>query len=556
MTPATAEVFSAEVQGRSPTQIWGRRTMVTSAHPDSTAAALGVLRDGGNAVDAAIALAAAISVTSHNWAGLAGDSAWLLHWAETGDYLHLDGYSTCPRAMTPEGLARQFGLREADGPDDFREEPEGCRGVGVATAMTPGTPGAVFAAWQRFGSLPFDRLLAPAIALAHDGHPVSGYMAGRLRGRRDLLARYQSSRKIFFKDDAQTLQEGDTLRQADLAETLRRYAADPENEFRHGETARVMADYCRRQGAALEAADLAAYEPKWRDTVRGSYRRHDMAVAAPPTAAVHVLQALNILECFDLGDIPYHSPEGLHVLIQAVKLALADRREAGGDPDHAPMDLSGLLDKGYAAARAELIAPDKAALAAGGGASPASSTTHFCVRDEAGNMVSATQTIGKDFGCAEVIDGTGLLMNDRSWWMSLGDGPNQVEPGRRANVGHAPAMVLDGQGPWLAIGSPGGFGIVQYVVQVLVNVLDYGMDIQSAIEAPRFRIEDLGLKVAMEDRFAESTRRTLEGWGHDVVAYPAWTDQVGGVEAVALDRTTGNVLGGFDPRRNSVAAGY
>lgn len=184
-----------------------------------------------------------------------------------------------------------------------------------------------------------------------------------------------------------------------------------------------------------------------------------------------------------------------------------------------------------------------------------SSTTHFVVADGAGNIVNATQTIGSGFGCGEVVEGTGMFMNDRTWWMALAGSPNTVAPGHRANIGHAPTMLAAGGRPYAALGSPGGLGIVQYVIQTIVNMVDYGLDVQSAIEAPRFKLEDLAGRVGIEKRVSAAVRRELAELGHEVVDYPEWTDRVGGVEGVFVDADTGNMLGGYDPRRNSLAAG-
>ncbi len=556
MNPSTSRVFVQETQGRPAVQIWGRRAMASSAHPEATHAALDVLRAGGNAVDAAIALASTIAVTNHNLAGIAGDSAWLIYWATTGELRHLDGYSTCPKAMTPEVLMRHFDLDPVRDAAAFREEPANRRDAGLVTSTVPGTPAAWYEAWQRYGSKPFDGLLERAVGLARDGLPVIRYQAGSLRASRDMLARYPASRRIFFGSEDEILGEGDTLVQEDLAATLSRYAADPENEFYRGETAHAIVAWGRDAGAVATLDDFDGYTPVWRPALESSYRGHRVVAAGPPAAGIHVLQALNILETFALSDLEYHSPQSLHLLIEATKLALADRRGLAGDPDFVTLDVEALLDKGYAARRAAMIEPERAVPAKVGACSTENATTHFVVRDTAGNVVSATQSIGGDFGAGEVVDGTGLVMNDRTWWMALADSPNMVAPLHRANIGHAPTIVFAGGEPWIALGSPGGFGIVQYVLQVLVNVIDYGFDIQSAIEAPRFRIEDLDRTISLESRIADETLDTLRRWGYDVTAFRPWTDCVGGVEAVAMDSRTGNILGGHDPRRNSLAAGF
>lgn len=531
--------------------------MVSAMHPDAAQAGLDILRAGGNAVDAAIAVGATIAVTNHDWSGLAGDSAWLIHWAQTRETIHLDGYSTCARNISAEALARHFEINPSGNSAALAEEPHNIRHTGIVTAMAPGTPAAWAEALRRYGSLPMRQLAARAIDLAAGGVPVSRYFARCLATHRDKVERFPASRAIFFKPDGEPLGEGETLVQRDLAGVLDRYAESPEQEFATGETAKLIAAAARAGGAALDAEDLAAYRPVWREPVEGRYRGRRVVVSPPPTAGIHVLQALAILEHFTLGALPYHSAQALHYQIEAVRAALVDRRRYAGDPDYAPIDIAALLDPARARAAAKEIAPDRICVFGDATPSLAASTTHFVVVDEAGNAVSATQTIGGDFGCGEVVKGTGLLMNDRTWWMSLREGPNAVAPGKRANIGHAPAIAFAEDGaPWITLGSPGGFGIVQYVVQVLVDVMDYGIDLQSAIEAPRFRVMDLGGTVACETRFDAETLGALETIGHRVQRLAGWTDRVGGVEGVMRELATGNLLGGYDPRRNSLAAGY
>lgn len=555
MKTSSQEVFLAEVRNRPGVQVWGQKALASSMHPEATAAALKVLQQGGNAVDAAIALGAALSVTSQNLAGLAGESAWLIYRASTGEFRHLDGYSTCPERLTAGFLERHFSLDPLRDLAAFAEEPEGRRHHGVAIAMVPGTPAAWYEAWKKFGSRPFASLLDDAIRLAKNGFPVNRYLAGSLQLYEQKLALFPSTKRIFFDAAGKVVGEGASLVQSDLAATLERLAADPENEFYRGATARAIVEYCKKAGAVCTLDDFSRYRAVWRDALTGNYRGHAVTVTGAPTSGLHVLQGLNILENFPLSDLGYHSPESLHVLIQACKLVLADRRATAGDPDFLEIDTAALLDKSYAKARAGLIEEKRATPAAVGGRSVAESTSHFVVLDEMGNIVSGTQTIGADFGSGEVMEGTGLVMNDRTWWMSLRGGPNAVVPHQRANIGHAPTVVFSGNRPWMVLGSPGGSGIVQYVIQTVVNVIDYGLDMQSAIEAPRFRIMDLEYSTAVERRIAEKVREVLADWGHKLLVYPEWTDRVGGVTGLSIDPRTGNILGGYDPRRNCAAGG-
>jgi gamma-glutamyltranspeptidase/glutathione hydrolase len=262
------------------------------------------------------------------------------------------------------------------------------------------------------------------------------------------------------------------------------------------------------------------------------------------------------LETFPLKSLGYHSAESLHVMIEALKLARLDRQRFGGDPDFLSIPIQSLLDKNYALKNARLIQSGVARCVKPGGESTEDSTTHFVVRDKEGNIVSGTQTIGSVFGCGEVIEKTGILINDRSWWMALHDGPNRVVPGHKANIGHSPAILLSRGRPFMALGSPGGDGIIQYVVQIIVNTVDYGFNIQEAIEAPRFRSIDLCAQVNMENRIDETIRSRLKTWGHKITDYPEWTPSVGAVEGFMVNLETGNIIGGYDPRRNSMAMGF
>lgn len=550
----TQTTLRSELGGRPPIQVWGTRGLAASMHPLASNAAAEILRMGGNAVDAAVALGAAISVTSPDWAGLAGDSAWLTYVAKTDRFHYLDGYSTCPATTSRDLIREHFGLDRQREARAFQEEPPEQRHTGVVTAMVPGTPAAWVELWTRFGTLPLDSLLQPAIRLAEEAFPVNAYFATALRNNASKLRRFESSQRVVCDPGGAIIEEGGRFRQPELADTIRRIADEGHDGFYDGATANMIVEHCRRQGAPITSSDLQRYRAVWRNAVAGTYRGNGIVVTAPPTAGIHVIQALNILEGFELRELVYHGAQSLHLLIEALKLALADRRAIGGDPDHRSMDVTALASKAHGAAQRSRIDADKA-IAAPGATMSGDSTTHFCVIDAAGNIVSATQSIGSAFGCGEVITGTGMFMNDRTWWMSLDDGPNTVTPMRRANIGHAPTVLTRGERPFAALGSPGGFGIVQYVVQVVVNMLDYGLDLQQAIEAPRFRIEDLQGTVGMEQRIAVDTRSTLAAKGHHVIDYPAWTDRVGGVEGISIDPNSGSMLAGYDPRRNSLAVG-
>ena len=551
---ATEETWMAECQGRPPVQVLGTRGMVSSMHPTASQIGADILKAGGNAVDAGVAVGAAISVLSPDWAGPAGDSAWLLYLRDSGTYRYLDGYTTCPAAISPERIAAHFDLDQRTDRRAYEEEPPEQRHVGMITGMVPGTPAAWCELAQRHGTMPLPALVEPAIDLAERGFPVNRYLAVAVKANRAKLHRFSSSRAVWFDAGGTEVGEAAVLRQPELADTLRRLAAGGQDGFYKGETAAAIVEHAQRQGGVVTLEDLGAYRAVWREVLRGTYRGRDIVVTSPPTAGVHVLQALNILEGYPFAELPFHGTQSVHLMIEALKLALADRRAVGGDPDFLPMNTASLADKVYAAELRSRI-DEKRATPRGTAQFAAPSTTHFAVVDGKGNMVSATQTLGSRFGCGDTVPGTGLLMNDRTWWMFLGPGANQVAPGHRANIGHAATMVAEGGVPVATLGSPGGFGIVQYMVQVVSHMIDSGLDIQRAIEAPRFKIEHLRGRVGFERRFDAAMRSALADMGHEVFEFPEWSDRVGGVEGVSVDPATGVMLGGYDPRRNSLAVG-
>lgn len=549
-----AVTLDGENGGRPAVQIWGMRGMVVAMHPVAAQVALDVLRAGGNAFDAGIALSAALAVVSPDWAGVAGDSAWLLHDAARAEFHHLDGYSTCPQRMTPASLVAHFGLDARRVPCAFREEPPSERATGVPTSMIPGTPASWDALSRKLCTLPIRELLAPAVRLAKVGFVVNRYLAESFRLSETKLRAHASSRAEFCAEDGALPKEGSVLVQKDLGETLEELAECGIDTFYRGSIAEQIVAYAKDHGGFMSSADLSGFRPVWRGVHRGPYRGVDVVVTGPPTAGLHLLQALAILERCDLHAMGYHSPAALHYLIESTKRALAERRKLGGDPEHVMQNPAELL----APSRIDMLCSSirsAEATSVSDVQSLGASTSHFVVCDAVGNLVSATQSLGSRFGCGDMVARTGLMMNDRSWWMSLGDGPNVVAPGRRASIGHAPAILCEEGKPIAALGSPGGFGILQYMTQAIVNMRDYGFDVQDAIEAPRFRLEGLGRRVWVERRIKQETRAALEGMGHEVVEYPAWTDRMGGVAGLEIDRRTGAILGGYDARRNSMAVG-
>ena len=499
------DTYKQEQAGRPEVEVRGREAMVVCSHPLAAQAGARILMAEGNAVDAAVAVGVAL-VTEPRSCGLGGDTVMLIYWVQTGEFFALDGYSKVP---AHPGLREMLAARAdvKDNPEALKEEPRHPRRVrsaGILTAMVPGTTAAWTRAMERFGTKTLKEVFAPGIEYAENGFAVDSYFSYGLEldlANFDML-QYPFVAQTFYPG-GKPLRAGDLLLQKDLAATLRTIAEGGFNVFYKGEIARKIARYAQDHGGVITEEDLANYDVAWRQPARTTYRGYEVIVAPPPTAGIHLQQQLSIVENYDLAKMGYHSADQLHVMIEACKLAGADRRGLAGDPDFVPMPRRGLLSKQYAAARKDLIKMRRARVPkydpGEAEAYESQDTTHFVVRDRWGNMVSCTTTRGNALGCKEVIEGTGIFLVDRTWFMALGPpSPNRIAPNRRANIGHAPTMIFKEGKPVMAIGSPGGDGIRQTVFQAIVHVIDFGFNIQRAIEAPRFTCSPLENRVSID----------------------------------------------------------
>lgn len=560
--PQTAlAVYVEEQGGRPDVQVWGKEAMVVSSVPLASLAGARILAAGGNAVDAAVAVGAALNVTLPDNTGLGGDTVMLVYRAETREVVVIDGYSKVPSDPNLRRLLEDLpGVK--GNPDALREEPRGRprpRSEGVLVSMIPGTPAVWTRAIERFGTKPLGEVLSPAIEYAENGFPINANLARSFENNAAVMTKYASTARVFYPN-GRPLRAGEMLVQKDLAATLKRLGSGGFNAFYRGELATVMANFVQAHGGVITEADLAGYDVVWRKPYSTTYRGYNVIAAPPPTAAIHVLQQLNIVENYDLRAMGYHSADTLHVMIEATKLAGADRRSMGGDPDFQDMPIRGLLSKKYAAERKALIDMTRAMApryeAGNARAYESEDTTHFVVVDRWGNVVSCTTTLGSLFGSKEIVDGTGLLLQDRTWWMALDPAsPNVIAPNRRANIGHSPILILKDEKPFMTVGSMGGDTIRQTVFQGIVNVIDFGLNMQQAVEAPRFSADPLTNSVRIESRISPGVLDELERRGHVIQPASPWGG-AGNVEGITIDPVTGAILGGYDPRGNSMAIGW
>jgi gamma-glutamyltranspeptidase / glutathione hydrolase len=516
-----------------------------------------ILRQGGNAVDAAVATGFALAVTYPRAGNIGGGGFMIIHSADRHEDVSIDYRETAPAATT-----RDIFLG-ADGKPDIAKSRDSALSIGV-----PGTVAGLALALEKYGSGQFTLadLLKPAIELARGGIVVADDMADTLPGIRPRLARWPATTRIFSRADGTSLREGDTLVQTDLAATLSAISAQGPRGFYEGPVAEKLAAGVREAGGIMTSDDLKSYQPVIRAPVRGTYRGFDIISMPPPSSGgVVLLEMLNILEGFAISDMKRGSAPSLHVMIEAMKRAYADRARYLGDPDFVTAPVATLMSKEYAAKQRASIDLERAtpwtdALSA----TPpreGSNTTHFSVVDSRGNAVSNTYTLNFPYGVGLVADGTGVLLNNElddftaapgasNAFGLVGFEANLPGPGKRPLSSMSPTIVLKDGKPVLVTGSPGGSRIISTVLQVIVNVLDYHMDVAAAVAAPRLHHQWLPDVVRVERGFADDALAELRAKGHQVV------DQLGQTSANSIAVTPNGLLGAPDPRtRGAEAAG-
>jgi gamma-glutamyltranspeptidase/glutathione hydrolase len=516
-----------------------------------------ILRRGGNAVDAAVATGFALAVTYPRAGNIGGGGFMVIHSAERNEDIAIDYRETAPAATT-----RDIFLG-ADGKPDIARSRDSALGIGV-----PGTVAGLALALEKYGSgaLTLAEILQPAIALARDGVAIADDSADTLPEWHKRLARWPSSAKLFSRPDGSSLREGDRLVQRDLAATLSTISEQGPRGFYQGAVADKLVRTIRDAGGIVTLDDLASYQPVIREPVRGNYRGYDIvSMPQPSSGGVVLLETLNILEGFAMHAMAQGSAPSLHVMIEAMKRAYADRARYLGDPAFVAAPVATLIAKDYAAKQRASIDPARAtpwtdALSA---VPPreGSNTTHFSVVDSRGNAVSNTYTLNFSYGVGLVAEGTGVLLNNElddftaapgasNAYGLVGFEANLPGPGKRPLSSMAPTIVLKDGRPVLVTGSPGGSRIISAVLQVIVNVLDYRMDIAAAVAAPRLHHQWLPDEVRAERGFAAETLATLKGMGHTIVV------PLGQTSANSIAVTAPGLLGAPDPRtRGSDAAG-
>jgi gamma-glutamyltranspeptidase/glutathione hydrolase len=526
---------------------------------EKTAARIGtdVLRRGGNAVDAAVATGFAMAVTYPRAGNIGGGGFMVIHSAERHEDVAIDYRETAPAATT-SGI-----FLGPDGKPDNAKSRDSALGIGI-----PGTPAGLALALEKYGSGKFtlSELLQPAIDLARGGVLLTDDSADTLPQWHPRLARWPSTAKILSRADGTSLREGDMLVQTDLAVTLSAIAAQGPRGFYEGPVAEQLVKAIGDAGGIMTVDDLKSYQPVIRTPVRGTYRGYDIvSMPLPSSGGVGLVETLNILEGFPLAEMKQGSAASLHALIEAMKRAYADRAHYLGDPAFVSAPVATLTTKDYAAKQRASIDLDHATpwVDALSVTPPreGSNTTHFSVVDGLGNAVSNTYTLNFSYGVGLIADGTGVLLNNElddftaapgasNAYGLVGFEANLPGPGKRPLSSMSPTIVLKDGKPVLVTGSPGGSRIISTVLQVIVNVLDYHMDVAAAVAAPRLHHQWLPDEVRIERGFAEETLDALRAKGHRIV------EPMGQTSANSIAVTPSGLFGAPDPRtRGADAAG-
>ena len=543
-----------EGQRMSPAQ--GRGGMVVTSHFLATQSALDVLKKGGNAIDAAVTAAFSLAVTQPRSGNIGGGGFMLISSEHNNEVVAIDYREKAPSRAT----AGMFLGREGNVDTELSRHSHLAAGV-------PGTVAGLAFALEKYGTISLKEAMAPAIKLADEGFIVTSHFSDGLKEKEKMLKKWQSTARIFYKPDGSFYEPGDLFVQKDLAATLRRIAGEGAKEFYEGETARLLTAEMAKHGGLVTMEDMKNYSPTMRKPVHGSYRGYDIYSMSPPSSGgAHVVQILNILEGYPIAEYGHNSARTIHLMAEAMKWAYADRSLYLGDEDFVKIPMEGLISKDYAAQIRKRIDMDKAmpsdTIAPG---KPqlfeSSETTHFSIVDQFGNAVSNTYTINFSYGSGIVVEGAGFLLNNEMDDFSakpgvpnayglIGGEANKIEPNKRMLSSMSPTIVKNRGKNFLVTGSPGGSRIITTTLQVIMNVIDHSLNIQSAVAAPRIHHQWLPDELRIEEGISPDTIKILQEKGHQVKQKPA----MGAIQSIMIK--DGMMYGGADPRRStSLAAG-
>ena len=581
-----AEAPAAERRLQTRPGVAGLHGLVATGHPIASSAGLQILLKGGNAFDAAVAVGAAAALGEPEMNGIGGNGFMTIYDKKSGKVMSLAMTGAAPRALKPAAMT------------------PATLNAGMLAGIVPGNLGGYLSLLERYGTMSVAEVFAPAIEVAEKGYPIDPMLAQSIDRGKNNLSKYPTSAKIFLPG-GQPLKEGDLLKNADYAATLKKMVEAERqalarkasrsaaiqaavDRFYKGDIAQEFDRFFRENGGVLSAADLAAYEPQWTEPLHTTYRGYDVySNPATSRGGFEVLMQANLVEGFDMKSFGVGSPRAFHAMIEAIKVAKADIYQYVADPKFTVIPTAGMLTKPYAATRRSLIDMTKAGAypTAGTPAGRSTSagqqanartfperydieqhTTSFSIVDGLGNAIGVTPTLGGLFGNNVVVGTTGLLLNNG---MRLGstspypDNVNYVGPGKVPILNNSPVVVLRDGKLAFVFGSPGGETIGQTEFQMLVNLIDFELPVQQAIEAPRFSLDadpnfykpGATISVSIESRVLPATLAALRSMGHKLEVQPGW-GSIGHMQAIRIDQKTGAMMAGADPRRTGYAMGY
>lgn len=567
LTAILALLIAPGIASAAAHPVHARHAIVTSVHELASQAGIDILKKGGNAVDAAVAVGFALAVV-HPQAGNLGGGGFMLFRNSEAEAYFLDFREKAPAAASRDMYLGPEGNVIAN-----------ASVLGYKAVAVPGSVAGLAYAHKKWGKLPLKQVMEPAIRLAKKGFPLNYADAGDFQDPE--LAKFPESHRIFQRE-GNFYQQGEVLRQPELAKTLERIAKDPQDFYR-GKIAQQLVADMQKNGGLVTANDMAAYEVKEREPLRGTYRGYEIVSAPPPSSGgIVLLEALNMLEGYDLAGMGSRSADSIHLTVEAFRRAYKDRAELLGDPDFARIPVAQLIDKRYAAAWRQSIDPGRASVSTdlqrpagvfneldrmarqATASHESANTTHFSVVDADGNAVAVTTTLNDSFGSRVTAEKLGFLLNNEMDDFAAKPGTpnlyglvqgeaNAIAAGKRPLSSMTPTMVTKDGKLFLVLGSPGGGRIITTVANTLMGVIDYGLNIQEAVNAPRFHHQWLPDAINMERvGISPDTVKLLESRGHKIEWAESWSDG----ECIAIDPKTGDRLGASDPRNPGKAVGY
>lgn len=522
--------------------VMGTNWMITSGHPLASQAGAAILERGGKAIDAAIAANAVLAVVRPHMCGLGGDAFIIFYQAKEKKIEVLNGSGRSPYAATANFFAER----------GFKNIPE----RGILTVTVPGVVDAWENALEKYGSFPLEELLQKAILYAEKGFPVYKELSQVIAQESELLQKSPEAAKIFFKD-GRPLRVGELLVQPELAASLKKIARQGKKVFYQGEIGEAIVNFSREVGGLFAEQDLIDHRSTWVNPIETTYRGYRVFAIPPNSQGVALLMQLNIIERFDLKKLSHNSADYVHLLVETKKLAFADRDRYVCDPDFYPVPVEKMIAKEYGFKQSSRIDFSKAAsfvapteFGVGGG-----DTVYLAVVDKEGNAVSMIQSLYEAFGSGVIVKGTGILLHNRGRGFTLDPHhPNCLQPHKRPYHTLSPCLVMKDDLPFMVLGTPGADGQTQTITQVLANFIDFGADIQEAIEAPRWRSFP-GTRLAIESRFPAEVLDNLKNKGHELEILPPYSAVCGGAQGIVIDHKMGVLLGGADPRRQGYVIG-